>query len=227
MRRCARHRTPRRSPTDAREFGASLWIFDTAADGFGGNQNDMGHARLFVQRLNAVARHIGGGVLLIAHPSRAGMNDGSGSSGSVQWDAAVRSRLYLDFPDKDGGDTDGRILTRIKSNYAARGDTIELRWSRGAFVAEGGAQRPDAATVFLTLLDRMTEEKQWLSNNARAGNYAPRLFVSRPERQGYRRGDFERAMQALFAMHEIEMEEYRNAERKLATRLARVHDVPF
>jgi RecA-family ATPase len=200
---------------DAKGHGASLWIYDTAADGFGGNQNDAGHARRFIQRLNGLARYINGAVLLIAHPSKAGMNDGSGSSGSVQWDAAVRSRLYLDFPKKDKDDedivdTDARTLTRMKANYAGRGDTIELRWVRGAFIASDAADGtgPDAETVFMMLLDQITAEKQFVSHNNRAGNYAPRVFKNRTGAGGYRIRDFEKAMQALLERREIVIEDY-------------------
>ena len=48
--------------------------------------------------------------------------------------------------------------------------------------------------------------------------------VKRPEREGYRVTDFELAMQRLLATHEIEMEEFRNEQRKPATRLAPVHE---
>ena len=200
----------------ARDEKAGLVILDTLADVFGGNQNDAGQVRQFVQfALGRLARAVGG-VLVCAHPSRVGQNNGTGESGSVQWDAAFRSRLYLSDSKKDNDDivdADARVLTRKKANYAARDETIELLWRDGAFHAstEAGGEddRPDAETVFLALLDKMTAEGQTLSHKSpQAGNYAPKVFTLRPERRGYRRSDFERALQNLFSMGEIAVEEY-------------------
>jgi hypothetical protein len=58
------------------------------------------------------------------------------------------------------------------------------------------------------LLDKTATERQPVSSNPRAGNYAPRLFSSRPDRERFGRTDFERAMQALFASRDIANEEY-------------------
>jgi RecA-family ATPase len=202
--------------TAALDLGAKLIIIDTVADTFGGNQNDAGQVRQFVQfGLGQLARDTGGSVLACAHPSVAGINNDTGTSGSVQWDAAFRSRLYLGAPkkerdDEDPVDPDLRILTRKKANYARRDEAIDLRWSRGALVTEYEIddRRPDANTVFLQLLDKMTEERQNLSNNSRAGNYAPKVFLKRPERWDYRLRDFEKAMQELFSMREIQLKPY-------------------
>jgi hypothetical protein len=56
----------------------------------------------------------------------------------VQWDAAFRSRQYLSTPKKDGddepADPDARVLTRVKANYAARDEALELQWHNGVLV---------------------------------------------------------------------------------------------
>jgi RecA-family ATPase len=208
----------------AQDLKVALVVIDTIADTFGGNQNDAGQVRQFVQfGLARLARTIGGAVLACAHPSRAGQTSGTGESGSVQWDAAVRSRLYLSAPAKEEGepnpDQDGRLLTRKKANYAARDDAIDLFWHKGVFKTAGGeasdGPKPDAQTVFLTLLDQMAGEGQTLSHKARAGNYAPKMFLTRPERWGYRRSDFERAMQELFKIGDIRIEEYGKASSRM------------
>jgi len=63
----------------AKEHEARLILLDTLADIFGGNENDRGQARLFVQSvLGRLAREIHGAVMVLAHPSRAGQNSGSG-----------------------------------------------------------------------------------------------------------------------------------------------------
>jgi hypothetical protein len=218
---------------DVKDFGASLAIWDTVADGFAGNQNDMGHARQFVRGQHSLARFIGGAALSLAHPSLAGQASHSGQSGSIQWDAAFRSRLYLSWPDTekggedDAGDQDARILTRKKANYAARGATIPLRWAGGAFVVdECTAARPAATEVFLQLLDEVTEEGQPMSNSDRASNYAPKIFVRRPGRCGYKVGDFAAAMQQLFSERKITLEEYRTPDRKTREKIVRVGVAP-
>jgi RecA-family ATPase len=193
---------------------AGFVVLDTLADMFGGSQNDAGQVRQFVQfGLGRLARTVGG-VLVCAHPSRAGQNSGSGESGSVQWDAAFRSRLYLADPPKSDDDEivdpNARLLARKKANYAARDEAIELFWRDGAFHTYGSARdddRPDAESVFLALLDKMAAEGQMLSPNARAGNYAPKMFMARPERHGYRLPDFVRAMQSLMSKRDIRVEE--------------------
>lgn len=199
--------------TAAIEFGAELVLVDTVADVFTGNQNDSGHVRTFVQHaLGRLARDIRGSVVAVGHPSRAGQNDRSGESGSVQWDATCRSRLYLErAPDSD---TDARVLTRKKSNYAARDETMELQWQTGVFVridqpALSGIfasiERRKEERVFVELLDKLESEGRPVSASRNAGNFAPKIFASRPaaERQGLVRGDFHRAMEALFSDNSI------------------------
>ena len=63
----------------ALDLKARLVIIDTAADTFGGNENDRNHVRQFVQRaLGGIALKIDGAVVCCAHPSRAGMSSGDG-----------------------------------------------------------------------------------------------------------------------------------------------------
>jgi RecA-family ATPase len=212
----------------AQDQRIELIVIDTIADTFGGNQNDAGQVRQFVQfGLARLARIIGGAVLACAHPSRAGQNSGTGESGSVQWDATVRSRLYLALPGKEDdeqpADPDVRVLTRKKANYAARDDAVDLSWSNGVFKTATGSEvaRPDAETVFLTLLDQMSVEGQVLSHKVKAGNYAPRMFKSRSGRSGYRIDDFTRAMQELLKRREIAIVEYKTPERKTGERIQR------
>ena len=58
----------------ALDLKVRLVIIDTAADTFGGNENDRGQVRQFVQRaLGQIALKIDGAVVCCAHPSRAGL----------------------------------------------------------------------------------------------------------------------------------------------------------
>ena len=205
----------------ARDFAAELVIIDTVADTFGGNQNDAGQVRQFVQMaLGRIAREIKGSVVACAHPSRDGQRSGSGESGSVQWDAAFRSRLYLsapanDDPDAVGPEPNARILTRKKANYAPRDETIDLQWRDGAFIEEhqstgtlGSIERRTAERVFLDLLDTTEKQGRYLSASKHAGNYAPKIFGASPNRGHYTKRDFASAMERLFAADEMRMELY-------------------
>ena len=202
----------------ARKVMARVVIIDTAADAFGGNENDRGHVRQFVQHaLGSIAKAIDGAVLLCAHPSRAGLASGEGDGGSTGWSNALRSRLFLRSPpDEDGApaDANARILQRRKSNYATRQDEIRLRWRDGVIEPEAvavaasqrGRRSPD--DVFLDLLAAVAGDGRPLSAVRNAGNFAPTVFAARPDREGYRKPDFVGAMERLFARNAIATVEY-------------------
>jgi RecA-family ATPase len=204
----------------ARDIKARLVVIDTAADVFGGNENDRNHVRQFVSRaLGSIAQRINGAVLLCAHPSRSGLQSGEGDGGSTGWSNALRSRLYLRAPDLEAGETpdpNARILQRRKANYAARNDELRLRWRNGVIGPElpespgmTAFGKLDATDVFLTLLRQM-ENRGPVSENPRAGNYAPRKFgrLPREQRHDFREHDFASAMERLFKERKIESVAY-------------------
>jgi RecA-family ATPase len=200
----------------ALDFKARLVIIDAAADAFGGDENNRGHVRQFVQRaLGLIALKIDGAVLCTAHPSRAGISSGTGDSGSTGWSAAFRSRLSMGAPKAEAGeppDPNARILERKKANYASRGDTLRLRWHNGVIIPDWASTagmttfgRVEARTVFLDLVREMDGQNRPVSSSSRASNYAPREFEKLPteQRYGFRKADFERAMNALFKDRKI------------------------
>ena len=204
----------------ALDLRARLVIVDTAADVFGGNENDRNHVRQFVSRaLGSIATKINGAVLLCAHPSRSGLASGEGDGGSTGWNNALRSRLFLRAPGLEDGeapDQNARVLQRRKANYAARQDELRLRWTNGTIEPEASTKgsspfgRRSVEDVFLALLDGFETAKRNVSSNSRSGNYAPREFGKAPkaERDDYRAPHFEHAMSALFSRQEIELTEY-------------------
>src|SRR3954447_15789691 len=124
----------------------------------------------FVRLLRQLAIQIGGAVLLLAHPSLAGLNSGSGLSGSTHWNNAVRSRLYFTRTTGDDADPDERTLTRMKANYAGAGDVLRLRWQHGGFVAleeptgiDRAALGAKADRVFKSMLTTTYAEGSWTS----------------------------------------------------------------
>jgi len=205
----------------ASDNGYQLIVLDSLHDLFAGNENNRSEVRKFVQMLHRLALDIDGTVVLSAHPSKAGRADGSGESGSTAWNNSVRSRLYLSQlgdDEDDEPDPDIRELARMKSNYSKRGESIKLRWKDGAMVldgeplsgAVGAIQSHNIETVFMRLLGELTSEKRPVSDNYRAGNYAPKVFFGRPraDREGFNLKEFSRAMEALFAAGKIEIQGY-------------------
>lgn len=81
-------------------------------------------------------------------------------------------------------------------------------------------QRPDAETVFLSLVGRCAASGIAASESPNAGNYAPKIFAKRPDRDGYTKKDFERAMHALFANGRIEATNYRDENARPKRRIA-------
>lgn len=113
--------------------GLKLLILDTLADVFDGNENIRNQANAFIKRmLRGLCTKYDATVLLLAHPSRAGISGEDLLSGSTAWNNAVRNRLAL-APHKDL--PDARSLIRVKSNYARSGEKILLEYRDGVFVA--------------------------------------------------------------------------------------------
>jgi RecA-family ATPase len=203
---------------EIKEFGAALVVIDTAADTYGGDENDRHEVRQFINVLTGLAVEIGGSVLLNAHPSRAGLASGNFDGGSTAWSNSVRSRWSLARPRAQDGqeeDHDARVLTRRKANYARIGEQIDLRWVNGLLVlpttavsASGGVHRRAATTVFLDLLAIRWTQGVFVSHSSRAGNYAPKIFAKCAERQGYGVREFEVAMNQLFDARSIRVETY-------------------
>jgi len=202
----------------AQHHGARLVVLDTAADMFGGNENDRRQVRQFIGALTGMAVRLQAAVLLNAHPSRAGLNSGELDGGSTAWSNSARSRWSLARPageDGEQADPDARILTRRKSNYSSIGDVIRLRWERGVLVPleapggfSGAVQKQAVEELFMTLLDRCMAQGMNLSNSKNATNNAPSEFAKRPDAQGYARREFDAAMSRLFADKRLILETY-------------------
>ncbi|KQW81052.1 hypothetical protein ASC89_04270 [Devosia sp. Root413D1] len=165
-----------------------LVVLDTRADVYSANENDRAQVRTFVQRLRQLCLTRDLAVLLLSHPSRSGMNDGSGQSGSTGWNNSIRSRLYLDRPPAVGNpDPDLRVLTPKKANYGPMSLEMTLRYQGGVFKLVGAstavpldwaAQNQRDDTRFLELLREVAA--QGLHVNPSGGPYyAPSMFEQR------------------------------------------------
>lgn len=218
---------------EIKDLGVQCVGIDTVADTFGGNENDRGQVRQYVQGvLGRIAREINGAVIALAHPSRSGISTGTGDSGSTGWSNSFRARAFFHAPEVDEGQEPApneRVLSRKKANYAVRDETIELRWQNGVFVPTKTAtgifatiERRTAERVFLDMLAKHNDEGRYVSDRARAGNFAPRVFMSRPGREGFKFADLHRAMETLFAEGKIRIEQFVNADRNKVSRIVQI-----
>lgn len=123
-----------------------LVILDTAADLYPDNESDRSKVRWFVQTaLASIARKMQCGLVLLAHPSVAGMASGEGTGGSTAWNNTVRSRMYLSRAKGEDADPDARELSRKKANYAPRDALVRLTWRAGV-LTETGTLAPQLTT---------------------------------------------------------------------------------
>ncbi|MGR3461298.1 MAG: AAA family ATPase [Roseovarius sp.] len=124
---------------DVREIDPALIVIDTLADVFGGHELDRGQARSFMTTLRGLCRG-GASVLLLAHPSIAGMTQNRAASGSTAFVNSARAALHLRA--EDGL----RRLLVTKSNYGpsskASGLDLTLRWRDGAFAVAAPGDVP-------------------------------------------------------------------------------------
>jgi RecA-family ATPase len=124
------------------EIAPSLLILDTTADLYAGDFLSTPQVRQFLKiAIGGLCTRHGCGVLLLAHPSAAGMASGDGGGFSTAWSNSVRSRLYLRaqktvIDEVETEPADRRMLEVRKSNYSTSGNKIPLLYQSGAFVLD-------------------------------------------------------------------------------------------
>jgi RecA-family ATPase len=203
-----------------------LIIIDNSADVYAGNENDRAQVRQFVTLLRSMAVAANSGLVLTSHPSIAGINSGSGTSGSTGWHNSARARMYFKraVTEKDEEpDPLLRVLQTMKSNYSSgEGETIQLRWKDGLFLPVAGMNSMErlaiehrAEELFLTLLDRCNGQGRNVSDKHNAPIYAPTVFAKEAEAKDstVRKSDLEAAMRRLFAANKIRLEPYGSPSR--------------
>lgn len=185
------------------ESRPTLLVLDTLADIYGGNEVVRAQVRTFIGMLRRLALKHGTTVLVLAHPSVAGME--KGTSGSTGWSNSVRSRLYFKRVEDSGGmetDEDARVLQIGKSNYGRVGLEIPMRWRNGVFVPLAATEGDPIATaaradrVFLDLLSRYENQDRQVSVSP-GHNYAPTLFADEARAQGVNKRALKEAMERL------------------------------
>lgn len=155
-------------------LGIRFIVLDNTSHMFTGNENARSEVAAFVNLCNRMARDIGGSVIVVGFPNKAG----DSYSGSTAWENQVRSRLFLETPKNDEGvviDADYRVLRNEKANYARKGAEIGFMWSHGTFVlppeGEGGAPVSHDFTD-AQALDALREiDRRWRAKNPFSAAY--------------------------------------------------------
>lgn len=178
----------------AESTAARLVVVDNIAQVFAGSENDRHEVSAFCGALAEICNRTGAAVLLIGHPAKAA---GSEYSGSTAWEAAVRSRLFLDRRE------DGLLeLRRAKANYASTGETVVLAYDDGvlreanpADASDGDSQAAEAAV--LVALATYTERQIATSHNPSARTNLVSMAIREGLMPGIRRDVGMRALNAL------------------------------
>lgn len=204
------------------ELQPVLVVLDTLADLYGGNEIDRIQTRQFVGILRGLAIRNACAALLLSHPSVAGMQSGSGISGSTAWNASVRSRLYLERITENGiePNPDARRLSTKKANYARTGAAMNLLWAGGAFSAEEGTagvlagleQSAKAQAAFLRMLREFNRQGRYVSANP-GSTYAPSRFA-KAGGEGFTARVLTDAMESLLRAGRVRMEEHGRASKR-------------
>jgi RecA-family ATPase len=205
--------TPMYAALDAymAEFKPGLVELDVLADLFSGEENNRPQVTQFVGLLKRLCRKHHCAILLLAHPSVAGMNTGSGTSGSTGWNNSGRSRLYFQRAKTSEGAEPNKNLRTFegkKANYSEVGGKFDVEWKDGLFRRVVGmtgfakmAADQKAEDLFLSQLARFEESGRSVSDSPGA-NYAPTKFASdKPTQQLLKL-----AMTRLFEKGMIKME---------------------
>lgn len=182
-----------------RELGTEVLILDGVSDVFGGNENDRGQVKQFVNALIGLIPPDRGAVLLVAHvnkPTASAAATTEGYSGSTAWHNAVRARWYLrpEFDDTDDGrEATGDLLLELqKSNLGRTDQALRFRWDDDAhmFVGEpeGGISEFDRRArdrneqdAIVAALRSITEVGDYCPAAAQGPRTAYRVLSACPE----------------------------------------------
>ena len=148
----------------------ALVIFDNVAQMFSGSEIDRMQVTVFCNMLSQLAIKYNCAVLLLSHPAKM---IGSEFSGSTAWEAAVRTRLFLNR-NEDATLT----LKKAKANYSAL-DDIKIKYHNGCFSKFiEGDELPeimeDAQNLILQSINSYTSRQDTCSHSSTARNYIVR-----------------------------------------------------
>jgi len=227
-----------------RKYQTELLIADGISDLYGGNENDRGMVKRFVNHLIALIPGDTGAVLFLGHVPKLGSTSGTNSpgySGSTGWHNSVRGRWYL-YPETTQGDDGERtgdlILDLQKNNFGRTDQSMRFSWDDDAHLFIG-QQIAEQSHFDRTQRDKAERESILAALKACAASVPPLVVPAamtgprtayntlslRPEfpdslragRPAKRR--FWRQIESLRQMHAIEECAYRRANRHMAAQI--------
>ncbi len=157
-----------------------LWIIDTIADVYAGNENIRSAVNGFLKNIiGGLALQHNVTPLLIAHPSK---QASSTYAGNTAWHNSVRNRLFLRWidPQTKAGNT-LRTLSHEKSNYGSKQPEIIFDWIDGLFQPmqeEDVLEAIDSAV--LTAITEASDASQAFSNAYQSSNFIGRAKLETP-----------------------------------------------
>jgi RecA-family ATPase len=155
-----------------------------------------------------------GGVVLISHPSLAGINTDSGLSGSTQWHNAVRARFYIKGVKSEQGEPTGnqRVIEFRKNQYGPVSSAIVLEYRNGLFLpvdattVDQAVREQQADDTFLEVARLLIDQNQDLSPLETSRHYAPTKIAEHPRSGTIRKQELKAAMQRLLDAGRIYIE---------------------
>ena len=157
---------------------------------------------------------------ILSHPSLAGINSGSGISGSTAWHGAFRFRQYLTGVKVEAASNQTAIfgswnLKRTNTGRAARTSWFAISTAYSCQNAECRTltrqhAKPRSTEFSSISCGRFADTGRNLSHNKASPNHAPKVFADEAEakKAHLRKADFEEAMRRLFANKKITVENY-------------------
>jgi hypothetical protein len=177
-----------------------LLILDNIAQVYAGMENDRHQVTVFCNELTGIAQQYSCCVLLLGHTAKA---EGSQYSGSTAWEAAVRTRLWLNRND------DGTLeLRKAKANYSGL-DSVTLQWQDGYLhtisCGSAGANQVDdrAKTAICLALNHFTQAKITTSNSPHGRNYLPKMMLDQHKLFGINPQTAKRALSSMIELGEV------------------------
>ncbi|APG91063.1 AAA family ATPase [Sinorhizobium americanum] len=158
--------------------------------------------------LRALAKKYGTTLIVLAHPSLAGLNQKTGNSGSTGWTNTIRNQVDMRKPDDaeaDGPDDGRRILVSQKPNYGPQGLVVNVKWDMGCYRCTDRQERAGsdigradkAERVFLRLLQIHNSQNLFVSASPSSNSFAPKVFYGDPQNENVSLKSLKAAMYAL------------------------------
>jgi len=217
--------------TEASRIHPKLVILDNRNMVYGGNINDPTQVSSFINTMRGFAIDANTAVVLILHPSLAGMGAAADSShqglaGVMNWHDMPRGRIYFNRIKTDDDkeiDKDLRSLVCKKNNYGPDDENIIVRWrtgtnGSGVFVMEpkpgsleAMAENKKVEEIFLSSLQHHTDQNRGpLCHKKRSNNYAPAVLADLPEvkKTGIKKTALASAMDRLIEMKKVTIQPY-------------------